>query len=83
MKIKTEIKRKFYWILHILKRLKPYTVLQCYDANGNYEYSVLCLYKRLSSKCDNFIRIKYDARKCEMQGEVDELMRADILKTDR
>lgn len=77
-----EMKSRINWILHMIKRIKPYSVVQCFDDKGNYEYSVLCLYKRLSGKCDNFIRIKYRADECEMKGIIDNAMRKDILNKE-
>lgn len=76
------MKRKISWLLYLLKRLKPYTVVKCYDTKGNYEYSVLCIYNRLSSKCDNFIRIKYKADECEVCGKIGKAMRNDILNKE-
>lgn len=76
------MKGKLCWLKHILKRLKPYTVAKCYDTEGNYEYSVICIYTRLSGKCDNFIRIKYNADECEICGRIDKAMKNDILNKE-
>lgn len=76
------MKKKLVWLWCLLKRLKPYTVVKCYNSNGNYEYSVLCIYKKLSSKCDNFIRIKYNADECEVCGKIDKTMKNDILNKE-
>lgn len=73
------MKERLFWLRHLIRRLKPYTVVKCYDNNGNYEYSVLCIYTKLSSKCDNFIRIKYNADECEVCGKIDKTMKNDIL----
>ena len=79
-KLRVEIRRRINWILYLAKRVKPYDVTQTYDNKGNYKYSVLCLNNRLSSKCGNFIRIKYDARECEIDGKVSKTMKEDILR---
>lgn len=76
------MKRKIFWLLYLLKRLKPYTVVKCYDNDGNYEYSVLCIYQKLSSECDNFIRIKYNADECEVCGKIEKNMENDILSKE-
>lgn len=79
-KLRLKIRRRINWILYLVKRMKPYSVTQSYDDKGNYMYSVLCLHKRLLNDCNDFIRIKYDARKCEMQGRFGKGMEEEILR---
>lgn len=54
---------------------------QAYEDDGTYLYSIICIYKRASGKCDNFVRIKYNANECEVFGEIDKTME-EILETD-
>ena len=75
------IKRRINWFLYLARKMKPYSVVRCFDDEGNYEYSTLCIYKRLTSKCDNFIRIRYNANECEIEGKIDKTMK-DILDKD-
>lgn len=50
-------------------------VMQCYDDKGNYKYSVLYIYARLSGKCGNFFRIKYNADECEICVKIDKTIK--------
>lgn len=70
---------KIKYFLHLFRNTKPYSVIDCHDDKGNYEFSVICIHSLLSPK-NNYIRIKYDKRKCEVSGKISGQMQRQILK---
>lgn len=63
------IKAKINMFMHLLKNTKPYSVVDMFDEKGNYDFSVIVIHSGFNS-LNNFVRIKYDKRECEIKGEV-------------
>lgn len=73
------MKGKIKWLLHMIKRIKSYDVVHCYDENNNYEYSILCLHNKIFGFMDDFVRIKYNKDECEIEGDIGKTIRRDVL----
>lgn len=70
---------KIKYFLYLFRNTKPYSIIDCHDDKGNYEFSVICIHSLFAPK-KNFVRIKYDKRKCEVCGKISSQMKKQVLQ---